>query len=85
MNASRHVWMVFFVGFDDSGTNQSGAVVPYVGRERVNVADDPEQMLADLELAAFLRGGQVMAVVADDEANAEHTRAAIELQVFRHR
>ncbi len=85
MNAATHFWMVFFVGFDDSGSERPGAVVPYVGRERIAASEDPEQMLRDLELSAFLRGGRVMAVVADNESDAESARASVEMQLFRHR
>jgi hypothetical protein len=85
MNASRHVWMIYFVGFDESTEGAHDAVEPLVGRERVAVGDDPESWKDSLELAALLRGGRVMAVVGDDETQAEHARVAIELQVMRYR
>jgi hypothetical protein len=85
MNASRHVWMIYFVGFDDTA-DENDRVEPQVGRERIQLtSDEPQQMQAELELAAFLRGGQIMSVVGDDETEAEHARVAIELQVMRHR
>ena len=91
MNANnRYVWAIYFVGFDapDStpeSANADDAVQPYVGRERIEVSDDPAQAREQLQLAAFLRGGQVLAAVADDQNRAEQTRMAIELQMLRYR
>ena len=86
MNASnRHVWVIYFVGFDDTGSTEDDRVEPYVGRERIDASDDLEQVHADANLAALLRGGRVVAVVADDEPHAERTRAAIEMEILRYR
>lgn len=90
MNASRHVWMIYFVGFDESdggpeSTNADDVVQAYVGRERIEVSDDAGQAREALQLAAFLRGGVVLAAVADDENRAEQTRMAIEMQMLRYR
>ena len=88
-NSSRsmtNVWVIYFVGFDDSTGDADSAVEPYVGRERIETAaEDAEQMAADAHLTALWRGGRVGAVVADDEAHAERTRAAIEMEIIRYR
>jgi hypothetical protein len=87
MNASqtKHVWVIFFVGFDETGQTAEQQVEPYVGRERVATSADVEDIQADAECAALMRGGRVVAVVADDEAHAERTRAAIEMEIMRYR
>jgi hypothetical protein len=85
MNATRHVWVIYFVGFDDAAESADTRVEPYVGRERIQTADDAEQIHSAAEMAAVLRGGRVVAVVADDEAHAERTRLAIEMEILRYR
>jgi hypothetical protein len=86
MNASsRHVWVIYFVGFDDTNSNEENRVEPYVGRERITASDELEQVHEEASLAALLRGGRVVAVVADDEPHAERTRAAIEMEILRYR
>ncbi len=85
MNASRHFWVIYFVGFDDTNTTEDNCVEPYVGRERIEASDDVEQIHSDAQLAALLRGGHMVAVVADDESHAERTRAAIEMEILRYR
>lgn len=85
MNASRHLWVIYFVGFDETESDEEGRVESYVGRERIETGDEVEQIHADAELAALLRGGRVVAVVADDEPHAERTRAAIEMEIMRYR
>ena len=85
MNASRHLWVIYFVGFDETESDEESRVESYVGRERIETDDEVEQIHADAELAALLRGGRVVAVVADDEPHAERTRAAIEMEIMRYR
>ena len=87
MNASdtKFVWVIYFVGFDETGSTPEERVEPYVGRERIETASDSESIHADAECAALLRGGRVVAVVADDEPHAERTRAAIEMEIMRYR
>jgi hypothetical protein len=81
MNASRHAWVIYFVGFDETPAAES-YVVPYVGRERVEASEELEEVHAAAELAALMRGGRVVALVADDEIHAERTRAAIEEEIL---
>ena len=87
MNASekKNVWVIYFVGFDETGQTDEQQVEPYVGRERVETTSEAEDIHADAECAALLRGGRVVAIVADDEAHAERTRAAIEMEIMRMR
>lgn len=85
MNASRHLWVIYFVGFDQSDTETESHVEPYVGRERIETGDEVEQIQSEAALAALLRGGRVVAIVADDEPHAERTRAAIEMEIMRYR
>ena len=87
MNASdkKNVWVIYFVGFDETGESEDQQVEPYVGRERVETSEEIEDIHADAECAALLRGGRVVAIVADDEPHAERTRAAIEMEIMRYR
>jgi hypothetical protein len=83
--ASRFVWVIYFVGYDETGSSEDEVVEPYVGRERIETTEASDQVAEDAELAALLRGGRVVAVVADDEAHAERTRQAIEMEIMRYR
>ena len=87
MNASekKNVWVIYFVGFDETGQSEDQQVEPYVGRERIETTSEAEEIEADAECAALMRGGRVVAVVADDESHAERTRAAIEMEIMRYR
>jgi hypothetical protein len=83
---TAHLWVIYFVGFDDATDDAESRVQPYVGRERIETSvDDAEQMSSDAMLAALCRGGRVVAVVGDDEAHAERTRSAIEMEIIRYR
>jgi hypothetical protein len=67
----RHKWIVVLVALDDS------EVPPQVIKERIP-ADEEEQ------LAAFLRGGELMSVVMlDDERVAEAERQHVEKMSLR--
>ncbi|MGH7177273.1 MAG: hypothetical protein ACREJC_07830 [Tepidisphaeraceae bacterium] len=85
MNATKQIWMIYFVGFDDSSDSEEGRVSPYVGKKCIDASVEPEQCLADIELAALLRGGQVLAVCDGNEQHAEHVRDAVEARVLRRR
>jgi len=85
MNDSTNIWVIYFVGFEDSGDSEDSRVEPYVGRERIETTTDSQQMAADAECTALLRGGRVVAVVGDDEQHAEQTRTAIEMEIMRYR
>ena len=64
-------WVVVLVAFDDE------EIETHVIKERIN-ADDDEQ------LAAFLRGGELMAVISvDDELVAEAERRHVEKTCLR--
>jgi hypothetical protein len=82
---TKHVWVIYFVGFEDTGDDEESTVEPYVGRERIETTEDADQMADDAALAALVRGGRVVALVGDDEADAERTRVAIELEIMRYR
>ena len=81
----KNVWVIYFVGFDETGQSEDQQVEPYVGRERIETTSEAEEIESDAECAALMRGGRVVAVVADDEAHAERTRAAIEMEIMRYR
>jgi len=82
---NKHVWVIYFVGFDETGSDPESQVEPYVGRERIRTTAEVDEVHADAELAALLRGGRVVAVVADDDGHAERTRSAIEMEIMRYR
>jgi hypothetical protein len=79
------VWVIYFVGFEDTGDDAESTVEPYVGRERIETTEAADQMADDAALAALVRGGRVVALVGDDEDDAERTRVAIELEIMRYR
>ena len=68
---SLHKWIVVLVAFDDE------SVEPQVIKERIG-ADEDEN------LAAFLRGGELMSVVTvDDQLVAEEERRYVEKSCLR--
>ena len=86
MNAkNRFVWAIYFVGFDDSTDDAESRVEPHVGKERIEVPADAEQAWYDVGLAVLARGGQLLTLVADDEAQAESIRQANEAEILRRR
>ena len=86
---SRWVWTIYFVGFDEtsdgSQDNPSDASVePHVGYERIETTGDEAQQRADAELAALLRGGQLLLIVEhEDEQSVAAIATAIEKQILR--
>ncbi len=68
---SKFKWVVVLVAFDDDDVETS------VIKERIGAGDDEQ-------LAAFLRGGELMAVVMlDDERVAEAERVHVEKMCLR--
>ena len=69
---NRHgKWIIVLVAWDDE------QIQPCVLKERIEAGDDPQ-------LAALLRGGQLLTVIElDDERIAEYERAAAEKQCLR--
>ena len=64
-------WIIVLVAFDDS------ELPPQVLKERIGINDDEQ-------VAAFLRGGELLDVLkTDDETIAEGYRAQIEKQCLR--
>ncbi|CAN5441325.1 hypothetical protein BH09PLA1_BH09PLA1_10690 [soil metagenome] len=86
-NNATSLWVVYFVGFDDDKTASQDAVIePRVGFEKFETNADPEQQRFDAEMTAFLRGGQVLAVVEQDDINVVQSVAeALERQILRMR
>ena len=88
---STAVWVVYFVGFDESnekgGSNSTNVIIePRVGYEKFETTGDDAQQKRDAEMAAFLRGGQVLAIVEDDEEKiVQSVAAALEKQILRMR
>jgi len=78
---SNAIWVIYFVGFDDSDME------PFVGFERIETSSsDAHQRQQDAQLAALLRGGQVLAVVdEDDREKAQALAAAFEREILRTR
>lgn len=81
----RYVWAIYFVGFDDTADTDESRVEPYVGKERIAVSIDPRQAWQQVNLAVLSRGGQVLTLVADNEAEAESIRSANEAEILRRR
>jgi len=89
--ASTAVWVVYFVGFDEPNEKESSKttnviIEPRVGYEKFETTGDDVQQKRDAEMAAFLRGGQVLAIVEDDEEKIVQSVAlALEKQILRMR
>jgi len=93
--ASTSNWVVYFVGFEDEVDEKTGSVKPgatdviiepRVGYEKFESAGDDAQQKRDAEMAAFLRGGQVLAIVEDDDEKVvQSVAAALEKQILRMR
>ncbi|WP_428938583.1 hypothetical protein [Fontivita pretiosa] len=81
-NAARSVWVVYFVGFDDTLDDENSRVVPYVGKERVRTTADPQQAWHDVRLAVLARGGHLLTIIGS-EAEAEAFRVAAEAEILR--
>ena len=84
--ASNVMWVIYFVGFDDSAKEgRSVEVEPFVGFERVETdPENAEKRRDDAQLAALLRGGHVLAVVdEDDREKAEAIAHAFEKEILR--
>ena len=87
---STTAWVVYFVGFEDDNKSDSASsdtyVEPRVGYEKFETSGNAEQQRQDAEMAAFLRGGQVLAVVDDqDEKVVQSVTDALEKQILRMR
>lgn len=80
--ADKSVWVVYFVGFDDTLDDELSRVVPYVGKERVRTHGDPQQAWRDVRLAVLARGGHLLTIIAN-EAEAEAFRLAAEAEILR--
>jgi hypothetical protein len=83
--SSRYVWAIYFVGFDDTTDDPESRVEPHVGKERIQTPADPEQAWFEVGLSVLARGGQLLTLVADDEAHAEAIRQANEAEILRQR
>ncbi|MGH7177742.1 MAG: hypothetical protein ACREJC_10205 [Tepidisphaeraceae bacterium] len=83
-NQNKYVWVIYFVGHDDTGSNEDAKVDALVGAEKIETSDDPQQVWEDASMAALLRGGEVLSVLngEDDEA-AEAAVHHFERQVLR--
>jgi hypothetical protein len=82
---SQVVWVIYFVGFDDSMDDAESIVQPYVGKERIESSGTPEQIWEEANLAVLARGGQLLAFVTEDESQAEAMRQANEAEILRRR
>ncbi|MBC8107927.1 MAG: hypothetical protein H7Z14_15165 [Anaerolineae bacterium] len=92
---STSAWVVYFVGFEDAPTDKAGTtgagatdviIEPRVGYEKFEFTGDDAQQKRDADMAAFLRGGQVLAIVEeDDEKVVQSVAAALEKQILRMR
>jgi len=76
------VWVIYFVGFDDSTDDAESIVQPYVGKERIESAGTPEQIWYEANLAVLARGGTLLAFVTEDEIHAEAMRQANEAEIL---
>ena len=83
-------WVVYFVGFEDDTNSDSAkldtTIEPRVGYEKFQTSGNVEQQRQDAEMTAFLRGGQVLAVVDEqDEKIVQSVAGALEKQILRMR
>jgi hypothetical protein len=81
----RHIWVIYFVGFDDTTDTEESRVEPYVGKQRVKTSTDPQVAWHDVRLEVLARGGHLLTIVGDDENEAEAVRSAAEAEVMRRR
>jgi hypothetical protein len=79
------VWVIYFVGFDDTNDDADSIVHPYVGKERIEMTGSPEEIWEEANLAVLARGGTLLAFVTEDEAQAEAMRQANEAEILRRR
>ena len=82
------VWVVYFVGFEDQGdkNDKENTIEPRIGYEQFETTADADQQRRDAEMTAFLRGGQVLAVVDEEDVNVvQSVAAALEKQILRMR
>ncbi len=89
-SAATFAWVVYFVGFEEDNKSDSASldasIEPRVGYEKFETSGNVEQQRQDAEMAAFLRGGQVLAVVdEDDEKIVQSVAGALEKQILRMR
>jgi hypothetical protein len=85
VNKSTWIWVIYFVGFPVE-LEGDDPIEPRVGFERIESTEDPEQQGDDAQLAALLRGGQVLAIVEqDDQKLAAGLAAALEKEILRMR
>jgi hypothetical protein len=82
---AQYVWAIYFVGFDDTNDDPESRVEPYVGKERVAASSDPNDAWEEVHMAVLMRGGSLLAVMPDDELQAESIRSASEAEILRKR
>lgn len=81
----QYVWAIYFVGFDTEEGEEAFEIEPFVGKERIETSSKQQEVMTDAKWAALLRGGELLAVVEDDEKHAEAIRAETEAQLLRKR
>ena len=79
------VWVIYFVGFDDSTDDAESTVEPYVGKEKIESTGTPEEIWQEANLVVLARGGTLLAFVTEDETQAEAMRQANEAEILRRR
>lgn len=83
--STQVVWVIYFVGFDDTTDDAESVVQPYVGKERIEMTGSPEDTWREANLAVLARGGTLLAFVTEDESQAEAMRQANEAEILRRR
>jgi hypothetical protein len=79
------IWVIYFVGFDDTTDDADSVVQPYVGKERIESTGSPEDIWQEANLAVLARGGILLAFVTESESQAEAMRQANEAEILRRR
>ena len=81
----RNVWVIYFVGFDDFDDVPEARIEPMCCKERIETTADSEQAWYDVRLGVLARGGELITILPDDEANAEAYRKATESEMLKKR
>ena len=81
----KFLWIIYFVGFDDTTDDEASRIEPQIYKERVETPSDADEAWDEVCLSVLARGGQLLTICADDEEQAESIRLATESEILRRR